>query len=117
MRRTPAWACNMSAKQYQKFSLFMVHAFARITLELGVFGLLLVLILMWSVLVGRIESRAARRRHLRSRCRGHGRARRLVVVVSIVYKDLIGQMSMSFLFWYFAGLVAAQRMRIAAASR
>ena len=100
-------------EQYPKFSIFMIHAFARITLELGIVGLALVLILMWLVFVDALK--VARRDDGIFGVVAAGMVGAVVIVaVSIVYKDLIGQLSMSFLFWYLAGLVAAQRMRIAA---
>jgi hypothetical protein len=34
----------------------------------------------------------------------------VVVVLSTVYKDVIVSTPLSFLFWYFAGIVAAARM-------
>ncbi len=98
------------------FAPFMTTAFARIVLELGVLGLSLVLALMWMIyrdcrvvanlddgILGALGAALA--------------GITAVMVVTLVYRDLTNQMSMSFLFWFYAGLVSAHRMRASIAMR
>lgn len=100
-------------EHFQRFRPFLRHAFASITLELGVFGFVLVLALFWcvysdSVMVARRDS------GFWGAFAAAIAGATAVVTVSMIYKDLVTHISMSFLFWYFSGLVAAHRMRLAA---
>jgi len=107
---------KFTGQYFDLFAPFMTTAFARIVLELGVFGLLLVLALMWMVyrdcrvvanlddgVVGSLGAALA--------------GITVVIVVTFVYRDLMNQMSMSFLFWFYAGLVSAHRMRVTISMR
>ena len=111
-----ALGIHYTGEQFHRFRLFMTIAFARITLELGLLGMLLVFMLMLSIYSDSLRVARLDQGVLSAVAAGMAGAT-VVVLVSIVYKDLTGQISMSFLFWYFAGLIAAQRMRIAAPSR
>jgi hypothetical protein len=97
------------------FAPFMTTAFARIVLELGVLGLALVLGLMWMILqdcrvvarsdVGLFGALGAAIAGVTA-----------VIFLSMIYRDLTSQISMSFLFWFYAGLVSAYRMRVSRAA-
>ena len=87
-------------------------SFGRVLMELGVFGLILVFTLMW--LVYRDALVVARRDEgLRGSMAAGWAGVTAVFVICIPYTEIIAMTSLSFLFWYFAGLVAAERMRIA----
>jgi hypothetical protein len=111
-----ALGLQYAGEHYWKFSQFMTHGFAHITLELGIFGLLLVIALLACI----YSDSAIVSRHddgfFGALAAGVAGAT-VVIALSLIYKDLITHISMSFLFWYFAGLVAAHRMRIVVASR
>jgi hypothetical protein len=103
-------------RHFETFRLFMNNAFARLVLELGLLGLLLVLFLKW--LIVRDAFAVARRMDDLVGAVAAGMAGiTTVVALSIVYKDLTGHMSMSFVFWYLAGLVCAHRMRTSVEAR
>ena len=103
-------------EHHQKFSLFLRHAFASIVLELGVLGLVLLVTLLWCIFADSVVV-ARRDAGLWGAFAAAMAGVTAVVTMSIIYKDLVGHISMSFLFWYFSGLVAAHRMRLAAVSR
>ena len=81
-------------------------------MELGVTGLMLVLTLMWLVYSDALVV-ARRDEGLRGSMAAGWAGATAVFIICIPYTELIGMTSLSFLFWYFAGLVAAERMRIA----
>ena len=101
---------DFSGHYSRLFEPFLGTAFTRIMLELGALGVLLVLALM--LLVFRDSCFVARRvEGLAGTIAAGWAAVTIVMAVSIVYTDVIGFASLSYLFWYFSGLVAAARMR------
>jgi len=106
-----ALGAGFAGRYFMLFEPFMTNAFARITLELGLTGFGLVLTLMWMVyrdgrVVARLEDGAMG---------AIGAAMAgitAVFVVVIAYRDVTGQMSLSFVYWFYAGLVSAHRMRM-----
>jgi hypothetical protein len=93
------------------FEPFLLTMFPRLVLELGVTGLLLVAALY--VLIFSDSRRVA--------ARGTGIMRAvalawtaitIIMGFTIFYKDLLPVTSLSYLFWYFSGLVVAARMKL-----
>jgi hypothetical protein len=105
---------GFTGQYFSKFDPFLTTAFARVVFELGVLGMALVYAFMWLIYV---DARAvARRRDDMVGALAAGWTGVVaIIVLSTVYKDLIIQTSLPYLFWYFSGLIAAARMRIARA--
>jgi hypothetical protein len=93
-----------------RFAPFMNTAFARLALEIGILGFGLVLLLMWHVYRD-ARSLAARSEGLTGAIGGGVAGITVVMVLSILYKDVVTQASLSYLYWYLAGVVAAASMR------
>lgn len=97
-------------EHFDVLSPFLVIGFSRMLLELGLLGTLLVFTLIW--LVYQDSKAVARQRDDVVGALAAGWVSVTVVMgVCIFYKDLIIHTSISYLFWYFSGLVAAMRMR------
>lgn len=99
-------------QKFRMFGRFLNTVFARIVLELGLLGVGLVLTLMWLIFQ---DARTVARRdndYFGALAAGWT-AVTAVMVMSIFYREMIADASLSFLFWYFSGLIAAKRMRIA----
>jgi hypothetical protein len=93
-----------------RFAPFMNTSFARLALEIGIVGFGLVMLLMWHVY------KDARRVAIASGGQmgalgGAMAGTTVVMMLSILYKDTVSQTSLSFLYWYLAGVVAAANMR------
>lgn len=102
-------------EHFDVFSRFLVIGFSRLLLELGVLGTLLVFTVFW--LVYQDARAVARHRDDIVGALAAGWVSVTIVMgVCIFYKDLIVQTSVSYLFWYFSGLIAASRMRPAHAT-
>jgi hypothetical protein len=96
-------------EQYSRFAPFLITAFARLLLEIGLVGFVLVLALFWLIYKdARVV--ASRSEGMRKSIAGGMAGITVVVVLSTVYKDVIASTPLSFLFWYLAGIVAAARM-------
>ena len=103
---------NFTGRYHAIYAPFLLHVFAQIVLELGVMGTALVFVLFWLV--------------FRDSCvvaNGSGGAKGMlalgwagvtaVLAVGMFYKQFIRFDSISFLFWFYAGMVAAERVRLA----
>jgi hypothetical protein len=97
-------------RHFQAFGAFADFTFSRLLLELGVLGLFGVLALLWMIF---------RDSHVVSQ-RGDGVISTLaagwagvvaVITLSTLYSEVIAPTSLSYLFWYLSGLIAAARMR------
>jgi O-antigen ligase len=97
------------------FEPFMKTAFTKLLLELGIFGVILVLCLHWQILRDAIAV-ARRRQGLASTLAAGWVGVTVVMTISIAYKDITGHASLSFVFWYLSGVIAAERMRHARTS-
>lgn len=93
---------------------FAKISFSLILLELGLIGLLLVLFLMWQIAS---DSRVVAQR-------AEGRVGALaagwvgvtaIMVASMLYIPVVAQSSLSYLFWFYSGIVVAQRVRLTVA--
>lgn len=92
------------------FRPFLTSAFGRLALELGLLGMGLILALMW--LVYRDAKIVAKRDDGWMGAFSAGWvAVTVVITISLFYKEITAHASLSFLFWYFAGVVAAARMK------
>jgi hypothetical protein len=89
---------------------FATLSITRLALELGLFGVSLVLALMYLVL----QDSQAVARH------GNGTVAYIavgwvgvviVIGIAMAYMDVMAQPSLSYLFWYLSGLIAAERIR------
>lgn len=96
------------------FGPFTATSFGRIVIELGLLGLVLVLGLMWLILRDSLAVARENRGILGALSAGWA-AVTIIVVICIPYTEMIAMTSVSYLFWYFSGLVAAARMRDLAA--
>lgn len=101
---------SFSGRYNRLFGPFVSTSFARMVLELGLLGLGLVLAVMW--LIYRDARAVANSRDNFIGALAAGWAGVTVVIgIAILYNDVIRQTSLSYLYWYFSGLVAAERMR------
>lgn len=92
---------------------FLVSSFSVFLLEIGVFGTVLVFVLYW--LIFRDAVVLARTDDTLTGWLAVGwTGITLFVVVATPYKTMHAYESLSYLFWYFSGVVAARRMRVAA---
>jgi hypothetical protein len=98
---------------YKTFELLPVTSFTAILLEHGLCGLALVLLLHW--LIFRDSVMLARRPELgiTSIVAVAWTGVSLTVVLGLLYSDVIQVPALSYLYWYFSGLIAAARMRAA----
>jgi hypothetical protein len=97
-------------RHYRLFGPFTGITFSRVVLELGVLTLIAVLVLLWMIF--RDARAVAERGDDVTATIAAGWAGVVVVMtLSMLYSDVMADGSLSFLFWYFSGLVAAARMR------
>jgi hypothetical protein len=98
------------------YSGFLVSSFSDFLLETGLFGTTLVFVLYW--LIFRDSLTVARSDDSLTGWIAIGWAGvTALIVVATPYKAMHVYESLSFLFWYFSGLIAARRMRLAFAAR
>ena len=101
---------GFAGRHFDVLGPFAKPSATKIMLELGVVGLALVASLMWLVFQD-ARALARDRAGLMSALSAGWVGVIGVMAVSMIYVDVIAQTSLSYLFWYFAGLVAAHRMR------
>lgn len=93
---------------------FLIHSFAMLLLEIGALGVCLVLLLYW--LIFRDSWVVA---HEGEDTKGvlalAWTGVTVVMVIAIFYKNIIVFESLSYLFWFYSGLIAAERVRLARA--
>jgi hypothetical protein len=92
------------------FNPFLTSAFSRLVLELGLLGVGLILMLMW-LIYRDAKAVANRDDNLTGAIAAGWVAVTIVMTISIFYKEIVAHASLSYLCWYFSGLVAAARMR------
>lgn len=97
-------------KRHKMFAPFLTTSFGRLVLELGFFGFGLVIALMWLIWEDcRIVARQGDDVVTVLAAAWVGVT--VVIGLSLIYKDIVHQASLSYVFWYFSGLIAASRMR------
>ena len=94
-----------------RFAPFLNTAFARLALEIGAIGFGLIVMLMWQVYRD-ARAVAARSDGVTKGLAGGMAGVAVVFLLSIFYKDIVTQASLSYLYWYLAGVIAATRMRV-----
>lgn len=99
---------------FEQFEFFLLHSASRLLLETGVLGLTLVLCLLWMI--------AADARKVAEHDAGTIGVTAVgwvgcvaVIAFGMFWKDIIGSSALGYLFWYFSGVVVAQRMRLSRA--
>ena len=107
---------GFTGRYFRSFMSFQATSFAGLVLELGVLGMGLVLALMWMV-YGDARAVARRGSGLMPAFAAGFTGVVVVMIIAIPYTNIVSAPSLSFLFWYLAGLVAADRMRHAVATR
>jgi hypothetical protein len=97
---------------YPAYGSLLTTSVGRVLLELGLLSVFLVLLLMW--LIYRDSLAVSRQRAGFGSTLSAGWAGVVVLMgLAMFYKDVIAHVSLSFVFWYFAGVVASARMRLA----
>lgn len=99
---------------FYQFEYFVLHSASRLVLETGVLGLALVLFLLW--VISTDARRVAEGDSHVFGVIGVGWVGCVAVIgAGMFWKDIIGSSALGYMFWYFSGLVVAQRMRLARA--
>jgi hypothetical protein len=94
------------------FQFFLQTTFTRLVLEIGLFGSCLVLLLYWMIFKDARIVAAHDQSFIGALALGWA-GFTAVIVVANFYKELVGSDALSCLFWYYSGLIAAQRLRLA----
>jgi hypothetical protein len=99
-------------RYFRVFDPFLESSFTRLVLELGLLGAVLVLFLYWQVFA---DSRivAANDNNQKGALAAGWTGVTAVIALSTFYTDIISFEALSCLFWLYAGVIAAERMRIA----
>jgi O-antigen ligase len=99
-------------RYFTLYGPFIMHSFALLMLEFGLLGVCLVLLLYW--LIFRDSVVVARTSNDSKGVLALGWIGiTAVIAAGSTYKNLITFESLSYLFWFYSGLIAAERMRIA----
>jgi len=103
---------NFTGRYHAIYAPFLLHQFAKFVLELGLMGTLLVLLLFW--LVFRDSFVVAQNSTDAKGMLALGwTGVTAIMTIGIFYKEYAPFDSISFLFWFYAGLIAAERVRMA----
>lgn len=103
---------GFSGRYYDLYGVFTIHSIALILLELGISGIILIGLLYWFILRDSIVVAKSGEGTVRILALGWIGVTILIAIGS-VYKNLIYFESISYLFWFYSGLIAAERMRVA----
>ena len=104
-----ALGAQFTGEHYQRYGYFVESTASMLLWETGVIGLSLVLLLLGILYVD--ASRLSRGTGFHHTLALGGMGVIVVTVASMPYTTLSESGAMSFLFWYFAGLIAAERAR------
>ncbi len=103
---------EFSGRFNQLYERFLITGFARIMLELGFLGLSLLMCVYWFILQdSRVLARKGRGNKAALAAAWAGVT--VVMTLALFYSKVEGSSALSCLFWYFSGLIAAERMRLA----
>ena len=102
---------KFTGRYFGLYEPFLVSAFARIVLELGLLGFGLLMILFWNIFAD-CRAVAARDAGLIGSLAAGFAGVAAIMAIALFYKDIVSHVSLSFLFWYLTGLIAASRMRL-----
>jgi hypothetical protein len=103
---------QFTGRYYETFKPFLITGFARMVLEMGLIGLALIIglhMLIFKDCVAVARYGTGLRRGLAAGWAGVT----MIMLVTIPYIDTIIMTSLCYLFWYFSGLIAAERVRLA----
>jgi hypothetical protein len=100
---------NYEGAYYELFRSFLITSFTYFILELGLFGVGILLILYWIVFKDAVT--VSREPGLLGAIALGWIATTLLMCISLAYSVVHMYESVSYLFWYFSGLIAAHRAR------
>ncbi len=103
---------QFTGEYFRVYGPYLTTGFGRILLELGVIGVCLVASLMWLTFRDSLRVSTERTGMISDFAAGWAGVA-VLIGLSLLYKDLIVHESVSYLFWYFSGVIAAERMRYA----
>lgn len=101
---------SFTGKYFGTYGPYLVTGAGWILLELGVFGAVLVMAVMWSVFQDCVVV-ARRPGEVVPPLAAGWAGVTVLIALGMLYKDLQVHSSLSFLYWYFSGVIAAARMR------
>lgn len=104
-------APGFTGKYFDLWGIFAIHTVGLVILELGMAGLLLLGLVYWLIFQDSLV--VARSEGLRGTLALAWIGVMVTISLGSLYKTLIYFESLSYLFWYFSGLIAAERMRLA----
>jgi O-antigen ligase len=96
---------------YELFAPFVLTGFSRIVLEMGLIGLFLTLLMHYLIYRDCVVVARHGEGPIRAFAAGWAGVT-VMMAVTIPYVDNLKMASMTYLFWYFSGLVAAKRMEL-----
>jgi cell division protein FtsW (lipid II flippase) len=94
------------------YGRFVMHSFSLLTLEFGLLGAFLVLLLYWLILRDSLTVASASN-DTKGVLALAWVGITTVIAIGSFYKNLILFESLGYLFWFYSGLIAAERMRLA----
>lgn len=105
---------GFTGAHFRLWGMFLVTTFTKIALELGMLGMFLILCFYWLVLQDCVALAQRSNGFYSGLAAGWAG---VIAVISIVmfYSRTDVSPAVSYLFWYFSGIIAAERMRIAIA--
>jgi hypothetical protein len=103
---------SFTGRYYDMYAPFLLHQFAKFVLEIGLMGTFLVLVLFWLVFRDCIAV-AQRSNDVKGILALGWTGVTAIMVIGIFYKEYAYFDSISFLFWFYAGVIAAERVRLA----
>jgi hypothetical protein len=106
---------NFTGHYHWMYAPFLLHQFAKFVLELGLMGTTLVLVLFWLIFRDSFVV-AQNSKDTKGMLALGWTGVTAIMTIGIVYKEYAPFDSISFLFWFYAGLIAAERVRIARTS-
>lgn len=105
-----ALGAGFDGRYFDLLGPFAAQTGTKLLLELGVAGLLLVFGVLWLIFQDSLWL-ARRRQDLLGAIAAGWTGVVVIMAVAMSYTQLMTQTSLSFLFWYLSGLLAAERMR------
>lgn len=94
------------------FEVFRPNTLSTVLVELGVLGVALVLVLHWLIFLDALAVARSDRGIFGALAAGWVGVS-VVMAIGLIYHATMTNLALTFLFWYFSGVVAAQRQRIA----
>lgn len=104
---------QFDGEYYDLFSNLPITSFTYILLEYGILGVGLVLLLHWLIFLDSIRLARQSDGGIASIIAVGWTGVTAIFVIGLLYADIIPSNALSFLYWYFSGLIVAARMRSA----